>query len=504
MASSLSIRPLPPASAGTPPLRLVFLLSVFAFGVLLVALSLLFYTFPPHYDSFFFGLNASGMHQFQRHFRLDSIHSWPFRWFSRAFRAVVILIWASYAVFVAAALRGAKLAARPLILLVAAVAAAVAVFSAPLLSTDAYAYVAHGRQFVLYGQNPYLFGAEALAHGNDPVARYLTWDLPTVYGPLWTWIEISIVALLRHGGVWTQVIAMKLVEAGALLAAALAGRSITARLAPGRENVTLLAIGLNPMLLLEGPGSGHNDLVCLAFLLGGVALFFDKKYLAAALCLGLSVAIKPVTLALVPWALLEYWRVEHGRPLRQKLPALALAPLLVLLPLVLLFVPLWAGPATLATAQLRTSYAQGAAYLAQAAALHSWFAAHGAGPGLASLLTSLVQNRLLVLLYVALSVWLWKMPRTGGWLLAWGVFSLGVMFLFLKPAFPWYIIWFWPLLLLRWDRLHLTLSAGCFCLSLLMTVGYGDVGYTGTRPAQYWIKIVPTAHGAAVSYVPKI
>ena len=504
MASSLSIRPFPQAIVAKAVPSRIFLLGLSAFGVCLVALSLLFYTLPFHYDSFFFGLNAPGMHQFQRHLGLEGIHSWPFRWFSRAFRTLVVLLWASYALFVLAALRGKTLTARPLTLLIAGAAVAVALFMPPLLSTDSYANVSHGRLFVLYGQNPYVFGPEALAHGSDPVARFLTWDAPTIYGPLWTWMEIGVVALLKHSGVWTQVLAMKLLAAGALVLTALAGRSITARLAPGRENVTLLAIGLNPMLLLEGPGSGHNDLVCFAFLLWGAALFFRRKYLVAALCLGLSVSIKPVTLALLPWALLEYARLEHGRSWRQMLGALAAAPLLVLLPLVLFFVPFWAGPATLASAQLRMSYGQGAAYVAQAASLHSWFAAHGLGLGLGSLLTSLIQNWMLVLLYAALTVWLWRAPRLGGWLLALAVFSVGVMFLFPKPPFPLYVTWFWPICLLRWDRLHLSLSAACLCLSLLMTFGYGDISDIGSRPPQYWIKIVPTPHGASISFAPKI
>ncbi len=504
MASLLGIRSFPQTTAAKAAPSRVFFLSLFAFGAFLVALSLLFYTMPPHYDSFFFGLNAPGMHQFQRHFGLDAIHSLPFRWFSRAFRASVVLLWASYTLFVLAALRGARLAARPLILLIAGVAAAVAFLMPPLLSTDSYANVSHGRLFVLYGQNPYVFGPETLAHGSDPVARFLIWDAPTIYGPLWTWIEISVAALLRHSGVWTQVLAMKLVEAGALVATALAGRSITARLAPGRENVTLLAIGLNPMLLLEGPGSGHNDLVCFAFLLWGAALFFRRNYLAAALCLGLSVSIKPVTLALLPWAFLEYARLEHGRSGRQMLGALVAAPLLVLLPLVLFFAPLWAGPETTASAQLRMSFMQGETYLTRTATLHSWFAAHGLGPGLGTLLTSLIQNWMLVLLYAALTVWLWRAPRLGGWLLAWAVFSVGVMFLFLKPPFPWYVTWFWPICLLRWDRLHLSLSAACLALSLLMTFGYGDISDVSKRPPQYWIKIVPTPHGTSISFSPKI
>ena len=481
--------------------RRLFLGSVAASALCLVALSFLFYTLPPRYDSYFFGLNAPGAHQFQAHFGLNAIRPLPFRRFSQAFRVLIVLLWASYALVVAACLRGGGPAARPLAWLIALVAVAVAVGMPPLLSTDCYANASHGRLFVLYGQNPYLFGPEALAHGHDPVAHYLTWDAPTIYGPLWTWIEIGVVALLRHGSLWTQIVALKLVEAGALTATALAGRSLTARLAPGWENVTLAALGLNPMLLLEGPGMGHNDLVCLALLLLGGVLFYDKKLVFAVLCLGLSIAIKPVTLALLPWALLEYGR---GRPWRQALPGLLAALLLALLPLVLLFAPLWSGPQTLASAQLRTNYGQDAGTLAHAAAVHGWLTARGAGPGLASALTSLAQNWLLALLYAALTLWLWRRPQPGGWLLAWAFFSLAVMFLFLKPAFPWYITWFWPICLLRWNRLYLSLSAGCFALSLLMTFGYGYLSSIGSRPPQYWIKISPVRHGSPVSFTPKI
>ena len=186
MASLLGTLIHDPNAIELASLRRLFFLSLSVLAVCLASLSVLFYTFPPHYDSFFFGLNAPGVHQFQRHFGLTGIPPLYFRYFSRVFRVLIVLLWASYAVLVVACLRGAGPSARLLLGLIAVVAAAMAVGSPPLLSTDAYANISHGRLFVLYGQNPYLFGPEALVHGNDPVARYLVWDLPTVYGSLRT------------------------------------------------------------------------------------------------------------------------------------------------------------------------------------------------------------------------------------------------------------------------------------------------------------------------------
>lgn len=461
-------------------------LGLAAFGLTFAALILLLYACPDNYDSFFFPLNPRGMHQFRAHLGLARLPHLGFRAYSRLFRLLLILLWSCYALAVAACLRGARPAFRPLLAVAAAAAVAAAVLEPPLLSTDVYANVSHGRIFVLYGQNPYLWRPSGLAAFHDPVTPYLSWDWPAIYGPVWTWIEIAVAALFRPFGLWTQVLAHKLLLAAALLVVALAARRLAARFSPGREDLTFLAIALNPMLLLEGPGTGHNDLVFLSLLMVGAVLYFEKKYLLALLCLGLSVGIKPFTLALLPWALLDYSR---GRTLRQALAAAAVASAAVLLPLVLAFAPLWGGAVTLAPMQQRALYGQSAAALARGLHFHAWLGAHGAGPQVASALVSLSQNWLLALLYLALSVLLWKGRVAGGWLTAWALFSAALMFLLISPAFPWYVSWFWPFCLLRWDRRHLGLSAACLVLSLVWTMGYGMVTYSSTIQTHQWINM---------------
>lgn len=433
----------------------------------LIGLIFLQYALPPHVQARYWGLNPSGMRQFAAHWGLSGLPKLGADAYSTCFRVGLVMLWSAYALAVLAVLRGAKPATRPLVTVITGAAVLAALFCPPLLSTDVYAYAAHGHLLALYGQNPYLVRPDYLAAVGDPITHHLVWDWPTVYGPVWTRIEAATV--LRWG-LWTQIIALKLVEAGALVVAALAGRRIAARTCPGRENLTLLALGLNPALLLEGPGAGHNDMLMVSLLLVGAMFYLDKKYVPAALCLGLSVGVKMITLAVLPWILLEYGR---GRPGRQKLAGAGIAVALVLAPLVLTFGHLWYGPATLAAAQQRAAFGLSAAALAHDDALRTWLRGHGLGLPLASLLVSLSRNGWLIGLYAALTLWLWRRPARGNWLTAWGVLSAALMFLAMGLPFPWYVIWFWPVCLLRWDRLYLSLSAVCFGLSLTWTAGYG-------------------------------
>ena len=433
----------------------------------LLGLIFLQYALPPNADAHFWGLDPEGAWQFAAHWGLTRLPKPGADAYSLFFRLALVTLWCGYALALLAGLQGATLRVRPLLAIITSAAFVTAFFCPPLLSHDVYAYAVHGRLLTLYGQNPYFARPDFLAAVSDPAGHYVTWNWPSVYGPIWTRIEA--VTAFAHG-LWLQVVALKLVEASALVGMAVAGRRITARLCPGRENLTLLALGLNPALLLEGPGAGHNDLILVSLLLIGTALYLDKKYVPALLCLGLSVGIKLITLAVLPWALMEYSR---GRPGRQKLAAIAAALTLIALPLVLAFAGLWHGPATLAAAQQRAAFGLSAASLALDTQRRSWLQSHGIGLNAASLLVSLCRNGWTVGLYAALTLWLRRRPGRADWLTAWGILSAALMFLAMGLPFPWYVTWFWPVFLLRWDRLHLTLSGLCFALSLTWTAGYG-------------------------------
>ena len=436
-------------------------LAVFAAAWLLLILTQ--YVLPPGYKASHWALNPAGMMQFQAHLGLTALPAVSAATYSLVFRMSLLMLWSSYALAMLAGWQGAALRPRPLAAAILALATLTALFAPPLFSSDVYAYAAHGRLYALYGQNPYLCLPIYLAKVGDPVAPYLIWNWPTVYGPVWTRVEVAVIGLLHTGGLWPQIVGLKLVQAAALAAAALAGRRITQILSPGRENLTMLAIGLNPLLLLEGPGNGHNDLLMVSLLLLGAMYFLEKKYLRAALFLGLAAGIKMVPLAVLPWVLMEYGRRKSGP---QRIAAILVTVSVVLVTLAICYGPLWTGASTLMSAQKRAVFATSASALAQEAAFTGWLSAHHLGAGPAALLVALFHQRLVVAAYAGLTLWLWLRPAPGRWLLAWAALAAVTMVFALGPPFPWYVIWFWPILLLRWDRTHLGLSAACFCLSL--------------------------------------
>lgn len=456
-------------SAGPVQAGLALRVGLAGFALALPALILLQYALPEGARARYWGLNPQGMEQFRAHLGLTHLPTLSPDLFSLGFRALLMLLWTAYALALLAEFQGRVLKARPVVLMISLTAIVAAVFAPPLLSTDVYAYAGHGRIFALYGQNPYLCLPIYLLDAHDPVARFLAWNWPTVYGPVWTRIEIAVVALLHGSGLWPQIVGLKMVQGVALVMAALAGRRITQILSPGRENLTLLAIGLNPLLVFEGPGSGHNDLLMVSFLLVGAMFYLEKKYLLASLFLGLSVGVKMLTLAVLPWALMDYGR---GKSWPRRIGGAAIALAFLLLPLVICYGRLWAGVHTLGSISQRATLNGSEVTFAQDMAVRAWLLAHGAGTFLTILLSAFFHHRLVVAAYLALTFWLWRRPAPARWLQAWAVLAVPLMLFALGLPFPWYISWFLPVCLLRWDRLHIGLSAACFGLSLVWMSGY--------------------------------
>lgn len=139
----------------------------------------------------------------------------------------------------------------------------------PAGSQDLFQSLFYGRMWWAHGANPYVM--EPLAFASDPWFGYITWTTqPTVYGPAWTYLTTTLVALSGSSLV-AAFLATKLL----VLALDLAVMGLLLAVARDRDSdggFRLLAWAFNPLVLMAVPVEGHPDVAIGAAFLGAVML----------------------------------------------------------------------------------------------------------------------------------------------------------------------------------------------------------------------------------------
>lgn len=87
----------------------------------------------------------------------------------------------------------------------------------------------------------------------------------------WTQIE-RLTVKVSGGSLWAEALLFKSYAALASILIVLLTASISRRLDLSQGSWAVVAVGANPLLLIEGPGMGHNDLVAIAGVLCGIWL----------------------------------------------------------------------------------------------------------------------------------------------------------------------------------------------------------------------------------------
>lgn len=191
------------------------------------------------------------------------------------------------------------------VLAVAVVLRLLALPLTPSLSDDVYRYLWDGR-VAASGANPYLLTPddESLAGLRDDLWRKTAHrDIATVYPPLALGMFAGAASLPR------PLLAYKL----ALAAVDLAGCALLLLLARRRGHAwTALAYVWNPLLVVEGAGMGHVDVLGASLVIGCVWLLSVGRSVPAGAAAALAVLAKLVPLAALPL----WWRRagdRHGR-----------------------------------------------------------------------------------------------------------------------------------------------------------------------------------------------
>jgi alpha-1,6-mannosyltransferase len=198
-----------------------------------------------------------------------------------------------------------------------AIAFHLAIVLLPLvISRDVYSYIAHGQIVSLHDANPYV---RTPADFPSYLTRELVgpkWvDTPSVYGPLFS--HLAGLVTRTSSRVDVLVDAFRLLAIAASLATTFVVGATVRRARPRRAAFAVAAFGLNPVVLFQSAGSGHNDLlVALSVAIAAWLVLRDRTMWAVAVltcgALVKATALLPVLL-LVVWAA---WRRPPGERLR--------------------------------------------------------------------------------------------------------------------------------------------------------------------------------------------
>jgi hypothetical protein len=185
-----------------------------------------------------------------------------------------------------------------------------------LISRDVYSYIAHGQIVSVHHANPYV---QTPADFPGFLSRTLVgprWvDTPSVYGPLFTHLAGLVTRTTPRLDVLVDTFRLIAIAAG--LATTFVIAAVSRGLRPDRAAFAVAAFGLNPVILFQSAGSGHNDLlVALGIALAAWCVLRGRTHWAIVLvaCAGLikATAFLPLLL-LVIWVA---WRRAPGERLR--------------------------------------------------------------------------------------------------------------------------------------------------------------------------------------------
>jgi hypothetical protein len=181
------------------------------------------------------------------------------------------------------------------------------VFSYPAFSYDIFNHMFTAKTVLIYHQNPYIVTPLQFA-GVDSWLSFMHWThVTSIYSPLWIimtlfpyifgfgyflfllWNFKILVVLFYLLAVWSIG---KILEKDGLIA----------------QLTGIALFALNPLVIIEAIVSAHNDMVMMGLGLLAIALYGSKNKVLSFFILALSIAIKIMSLFLIPAFLMRWNR----------------------------------------------------------------------------------------------------------------------------------------------------------------------------------------------------
>jgi len=188
------------------------------------------------------------------------------------------------------------------------------VFAYPSFSHDIFNYIFNAKMVLIYKANPHF---KVAAQFSDPMLgfmRNIHTPAPYFYG----WTLISLMPfLLGFNRIFPELISFKFFSVFFFWLTFMLLNKIYSIFKIKNDRLRLTLFLLNPLILIEAIGIGHND---LAMMLGVLLGFYflikyknKKKFyflLFAILCLLFSISIKYATIVLIPLFIIWYFKPQ--------------------------------------------------------------------------------------------------------------------------------------------------------------------------------------------------
>lgn len=212
------------------------------------------------------------------------------------------------------------------------------IFMYPITAIDMFNYFFAGRIFTHYHQNPMVVAPYQFS--DDPLGwtALCFWWTPSPYGPLWSLLS-AIPNLLGGDNLLLNLLLLKVEMVIFYLMSALLIYRILSKVKPHYRNAGLFLFAWSPLVLYEGIGNGHNDIVMMFFVLLGIyAIVQGRPSLGFAALMG-SVFIKYTSALLIPFFLIFLVRQVPG--IRQRAFSLGKMALIAASVALVLYAPFW-------------------------------------------------------------------------------------------------------------------------------------------------------------------
>jgi alpha-1,6-mannosyltransferase len=171
-------------------------------------------------------------------------------------------------------------------------------FVLPVGAADIYDYVFRARLWSVYNLNPLIVAPWTVSH--DVWFRYAVWvSSASPYGPLWE-ILSHMFSLGAGESLLVNLVAYKLLAVASTLVCGLMVYDLLGERAFGERLASVSLVTWNPLLLFEGAVNGHNDLLMMACVLGGLWLYRRGWLHGALIACVMGGLVKAAALAALP------------------------------------------------------------------------------------------------------------------------------------------------------------------------------------------------------------